>query len=296
MNPILNKAVLPIMQKMMSLQFTREKSTVGFSVERFTLESFDGNTIRAILYTPRDIKNDAACLIYYHGGGFVIPAAPYHYSLAKEYAQKTPCKVLFVDYRLAPKFPFPVAPEDCFATYKWALFHSGELGIDASRIAVAGDSAGGGLATVVCLMANDRGIKMPCAEMLIYPVTASGLETESTQKYTDTPMCNTRDMKKYGKYYVQDEKAGKRAYLSPIEAESLSEMPPTYIETAEFDCLRDYGIQYAEKLKQFGVTTELHNTEGTIHGFDIELNSSIVRACVEKRICFLQKYLMFASI
>lgn len=109
------------------------------------------------------------CLINYHGGGFALPAAPYHYGLAKEYTQRTHCKVLLVDYRLAPKHPFPIATEDCYAVYCWVLVNAGELGIDPARVSVAGDSAGGQLATVVCLMARDRGQAMPCGQMLIYP-------------------------------------------------------------------------------------------------------------------------------
>lgn len=138
-------------------------------------------------------------------------------------------------------------------------------------------------------MAKDRGFRMPCAQMLIYPVTSRKLETESIRKYVDTPMCNSRDMEKYDKFYIRDEKAGKREYMSPIDAKSLEDMPPAYIETAEFDCLRDGGILYADKLKKFNVPVELYNTKGTIHGFDIELNSQIVRSCVEKRIGFLKK-------
>ena len=248
-----------------------------------------GGTIRALWYCPKDVGKNAPCLVYCHGGGFVIPAAPYHYSLAREYAQRANCKVLFVDYRLAPKHPFPIPPEDCYAAYCWAIENAVNLSIDANRIAVAGDSAGGALATVICLMAKDREQIMPCGQMLIYPVTGLGVEPESWKKYTDTPMCNSRDGEKYDKYYMQDSTAGKHEYACPAEAESLADLPAAYIETAEFDCLRDSGILYAERLRKFGVPAELYNTEGTMHGFDIVLDSSIVRACVDRRITFLKK-------
>lgn len=245
-------------------------------------------SIRALLYSPKDIEENAPCLVYYHGGGFVLPAAPYHYSLAKEYAQKAHCKVLFVDYRLAPKYPFPVAPEDCYAAYSWVLANAKALSVDSARITVAGDSAGGQLATVVCLMARDRGLPMPCGQMMIYPA-AGNVDTESVRKYTDTPMCNSKDMEKYGKLYQPDPSVGNNVYASPIEAESLEGLPAAYIETAEFDCLRDGGILYAERLRQFGVSAELYNTEGTMHGFDIVLKSPIVRACVDRRIAFFKQ-------
>lgn len=288
MNPPLNRAVVPVIQRLMRPLYFIEKSTADLTVERKIIPVAGGDTIRALWYSPKDIGKNAPCLVYYHGGGFVFPASPHHYSLAKEYAQRAHCKVLFADYRLAPKYPFPIAPEDCYAAYSWVLSNAGELAVDPARVAVSGDSAGGQLATVVCLMARDRGQAIPCGQMLIYPA-AGDVETESVKKYTDTPMCNSRDMEKYGKLYRSDPSVGEHVYASPIEAETLEGLPTAYIETAEFDCLRDGGILYADRLRQFGVSTELYNTEGTMHGFDIVLNSPIVRACVDRRLEFLKQ-------
>lgn len=288
-NPQLNKVMLSVMQKMLGYLILREKSSEKLIVSKETIPLGDGRTIQALLYAPVGLSGNAPCLVYYHGGGFVLPAAPHHFSLAREYATRTACKVLFVEYRLAPKYPFPAAPEDCYAAYCWVLANAKKLSIDAARVATGGDSAGGELATVVCLMARDRGQTMPCAQMLLYPVTGRGMETESMKKYIDTPMCNSRDVEKYIKFYIQNPAAGKLEYASPIDAGSLGGLPPAYIETAEFDCLRDGGIQYAERLRESGVPAELYNTEGTMHGFDVVLDSPIVRACVEKRILFLQK-------
>lgn len=288
MNPPLNRAVVPVIQRLMRPLYFIEKSTADLTVEKKIIPVAGGDTIRALWYSPKDIGKNAPCLVYYHGGGFVFPASPHHYSLAKEYAQRAHCKVLFADYRLAPKYPFPIAPEDCYAAYSWVLSNAGELAVDPARVAVSGDSAGGQLATVVCLMARDRGQAIPCGQMLIYPA-AGDVETESVKKYTDTPMCNSRDMDKYGKLYRSDPSVGENVYASPIEAETLEGLPTAYIETAEFDCLRDGGILYADRLRQFGVSTELYNTEGTMHGFDIVLNSPIVRACVDRRLEFLKQ-------
>ena len=290
MNPPLNRSLVPVIQWLMGSLFMREKSTAELTVERKIIPVDKGDTIRGLWYCPKDVGEAAPCLVYYHGGGFVFPASPHHYSLAREYAQSAGCKVLFVDYRLAPKYPFPVAPEDCYAAYSWVITHAGELSIDPARVAVAGDSAGGQLATVVCLMAKERGQVMPCGQMLVYPA-AGNVETESVKKYTDTPMCNSRDMEKYEKLYRPDPSVGNNIYASPIEAESLEGLPTAYIETAEFDCLRDGGILYAERLWQFGVSVKLYNTEGTMHGFDIVLDSQIVRECVDKRIAFLRQAL-----
>ena len=288
MNPPLNRAIVPVMQRLMSPLFLLERSTADLTVERKMIPVGNGDTIRALWYSPKDIEENAPCLVYYHGGGFVWPASPHHYSLAKEYAQKAHCNVLFVDYRLAPKHPFPIAPEDCYAAYCWALANAGELAVDPERIAVGGDSAGGQLAAVVCLMAREREQTMPCGQMLIYPA-AGDAETESAKKYTDTPMCNSRDMEKYGKFYRPDPSVGNNVYASPIEADSLEGLPAAYVETAEFDCLRDGGILYAERLRQFGISAELYNTKGTMHGFDIVLDSLIVRECVNRRTAFLRQ-------
>ncbi len=289
MNPPLNRAMVPVMQKLMGLLFFREKSSDELRVTSELIPTCDGGTIKALLYSPIGIVENAPCLICYHGGGFVLPAAPYHYSLAREYALRARCKVLFVDYRLAPQHPFPAAPEDCYAAYRLAIENASRVSVDPSRIAVSGDSAGAQLATVVCLMARDRTERMPCAQMLMYPAAGALPETESYKKYTDTPMCSSRDMEKYTRFYIQDETAGKREYSSPIHAASLAQLPPAYIETAQFDPLRDGGILYAQRLREEGVPVELTNTEGTIHGFDIVLNSPIVRKCIERRVAFLKK-------
>ena len=285
MNPPLNPVMIPVMQKLMGLLVLQERSTPELTVEQRRIALRDGSVIRALLYTPKGIGGNAPCLVYYHGGGFVLPAAPYHYNLAREYARRAYCKVLFVEYRLAPKYKFPIPPEDCFAAYCWVVDHAEELSVDPTRIAVAGDSAGGQLAAVVCMMAKDRGKSLPCGQMLLYPA-AGNVETESAKKYTDTPMCSSKDMAKYSRLYMPE--GVKSVYASPIEAKSLAGLPAAYIETAQFDPLRDGGILYARRLQKEGVPAELHNTEGTIHGFDIELKSPIVRACVDRRIAFLK--------
>lgn len=293
LNPPLSRAVLPLMQKMMGPLFSMEKSTEQIKVSHLSIPASpnqaisSNHTIRALMYTPVGISEPAPCLVYFHGGGFAISASPHHFQMARTYALNTNCKVLFVDYRLAPKHPFPAAPEDCYAAYTWLLEHAGEYSVDTARIAVGGDSAGGQLATVVCLMARDRGQRVPCGQMMIYPVTGRNMVTESMKQFTDTPLCNSRDIEKYFSFYIEDPVNEKSIYASPIHAESLEGLPPAYIETAEFDCLRDEGILYAERLKETGITVTLNNTLGTIHGFDIARESAIVKACVAQRVSFL---------
>ena len=288
-HPPLNKPILRLIQTFVGGLYKKQKSTPACKVEKRFIPISDGAKIPALLYTPNGVEKSAPCLIFYPGGGFVLPPARYHFDLAREYAQRVGCKVLFVLYRLAPKYRFPTAHNDAFDAYKWVLENAEKLQIDGGRVALSGESAGGNLAISVCLKAEELGLRMPCAQMLTYPVTGENLETESMQRFVDTPMCSTKDMEKYQKLYAPLLPSDKRKYLLPIEAESLSFLPCTYIETAEFDCLRDGGILFAERLKKEGVDVQLNETRGTMHAFDIAQKSAITRACIEKRIAFLKK-------
>ncbi|EKD88168.1 MAG: heroin esterase, partial [uncultured bacterium] len=167
--------------------------------------------------------------------------------------------------------------------------NSKELGIDKNKIAIGGDSAGGALAAAVNLMALDRNTSTACFQLLIYPVTDARQQTESIRKYIDTPLWNSRQTEKMWKLYLKDEIPDKKEYASPVEAESLENMPAAYIEVAEFDCLRDEGINFAEALQKNGVQVELNKTTGTIHGFEIAESSELVHQIVAKRIEALKK-------
>lgn len=282
-HPPLNRRTIPMIQKSMGLLYHQQRSSRAVRVERVRIPADTGQAVRALLYIPVEGKTDA-CLLYCHGGGYAFPAAPYQYKLARIYAQQVGCRVLFPDYRLAPEYPFPAAVDDCFAAYRRLLEMS-----EGAGIAVCGDSAGGTLSMAVCLRALDEGLPAPCAQLLTYPAVGNAGETDSLRRYTDTPMCNSRDMETYGAWYVQNEGAGKLAYRSPIEAESFAGIPMTYIETAEFDALRDGAILYAEKLRSAGIEVELHNTKGTVHGYDMMLKSGIVKELIEKRTGFLKR-------
>ena len=280
--PLSDKSITAI-QKWMSLLYYGQRSDRAVKVERIRIPGENGNTVRALLYSPEKMKT-GGCLLYCHGGGYAFPAAPYQYKLARIYAARVGCRVLFPDYRLAPGNPFPAAPEDCFAAYRWLVDYAAGV-----PIAVCGDSAGGTLAMAVCLMAIDNHLKIPCGQLLTYPSVGNCGETDSIRMFTDTPMCNSRDMDQYGKWYVRDPSAGKLAYRSPVEAESFDGIPMTYIETAEYDSLRDGALIYAEKLRESGIPVELHNTKGTVHGYDMVLGSGMVKDLVRKRIQFLKR-------
>lgn len=198
-----------------------------------------------------------------------------------------PCKVVYVDYRLAPKYPFPIPVEDCFCTYQWVVDNAEKLGIKSTDIMIAGDSAGGNLSTAVTLMARDRGVQMPSALLLVYPVTDRRMTTESMKKYTDTPVWDANLSKMMWNAYLEEQQPEHIEYASPLEAPSFEKFPPTYIEVAEFDSLHDEGVLLYRRLEEEGIAAELHEIKGACHGFENALESRMVRECMERRIGWL---------
>lgn len=289
MYPPISKATLPFIRFAQNLLPKNISSDSTTTVTKVFIPVSSSANIQALLYSPSAIGDHAPCLIYYHGGGFMLEAAPYHYALAKEYATQILCKILFVSYRLAPKHPFPTPVKDCFTALKWTIKNAAELGIDLNRLAVGGDSAGGNLAASVALMARDKLSIRLCGQMLIYPVIDRRMNTESMKKYIDTPMWNSKLSNKMWKYYLPAIPPQNIQYASPIEAESLENLPAAYIETAEYDCLHDEAVEYASALKKAGINVSLHHTHGTMHGFDIALNSKIVKKHIQDRIQFMKK-------
>ncbi|MBQ2961215.1 MAG: alpha/beta hydrolase [Oscillospiraceae bacterium] len=284
-----NPALMPILNRMMGLMF-RCKSDEHVSVRKYKLTSFDGKSFSCYVIEPKDCGNKPLpCLVFFHGGGFMLRASGAHYQLAKEYAAKTPCRVIYPDYRLAPKHPFPAPVEDCYASYHWAIEHADKLHIDTERIAIGGDSAGGNLAAAVTLMARDRGLILPKLAMLIYPVADRRMLTQSMQDFTDTPVWNAELSKVMWKAYLGDQKPEHIEYASPLEAASFAAFPESYIEVSEFDCLRDEGIALHERLLAEGIQSQLHRIDFACHGFETAVDSSITRSAMERRIQLLQK-------
>jgi acetyl esterase/lipase len=158
------------------------------------------------------------------------------------------------------------------------------------KIAVAGDSSGATLAAAVSLMARDRMGFTPRFQMLIYPATDRRMQSSSMQRYTDTPMWNSELNRLMWMGYLPNPAIGEIAYASPAEATDLSHLPTAYVETAEFDCLRDEGIAYARALKAAGVPTALCNTKGTMHGYDIVRTARTSRIAIARRIKFMREH------
>ena len=259
-------------------------------VSRIKAKSYDGGEFEILLFEPYGLSEPAPCLVYYHGGGFIFGAGDYNYKIAKEYALSLGAKLIFVNYRLAPKHPHPTPVEDCYAGLRFAFENAEKYGIDKTKIGVGGESAGGCLSTAVCLMARDRGTDMPCFQLLIYPVTDITMETASNRRFTDTPVWNSELSKMMWPAYVPDRSRDDICYAAPMQAKYFGDLPPAYVEAAEFDCLHDEAINYANAMKGAGVLVEINETKGTMHGFDSMLDAPTTRKVVASRIEFMKKY------
>ena len=285
----LSPGLVRLSQGPMALLYAAQRSGKELRVSRVSVPGPDGSRMRMLIYAPAEDAGTTPCLYFLHGGGFAFNAAPHHFALARRLAHALGVHAAMPDYRLAPRYTFPAAHEDALTGYRWLLENAGALRIDPARIAAAGDSAGGNLAAALCLMAREKGLSMPCAQMLLYPVLDARMNTESYRRFTDTPMCSSRDMEKYYAMYAPDTSAAPREWLSPAESASLQGLPSAYIETAEFDCLRDEGEQYAAHLAREGVPCEYHPIKNAMHGYDIAANSEFLKTVMAYRIAFLRK-------
>ena len=265
------------------------KSDDKVNVMEHRVEGYEGEIINVKVIEPKEYVGNLPCLVLFHGGGFIMGSSGGHYNIAKEYAEKVPCKVVYPEYRLIPEHKFPVPPEDCYAAYKWTLENMDVLGIDPEKVYVGGDSAGGCLTASVTLMARDRGIKMPRKALMVYPATDRRMITESMRNYIDTPVWDARLTKMMWDEYLGDAEPGHPEYASPAEVYSLEGFPQTYMEVAEFDCLHDEGVMFANRLKIAGVQGELHDIKGACHGYETAGNSRVTRSCMERRIDWLRK-------
>ena len=202
-----------------------------------------------------------------HGGGFMFGSIDMMDPWCQRVSAEVGAVVVSVEYRLAPEHPFPAGVEDCYAALTWTAREAAALGIDPKRIAVAGQSAGGGLAAATALLARDRGGPELCFQLLEIPELDDRLETPSMTAFTDTPLWNRPNAIWSWRHYLGPDHEGEVSpYAAPSRAEDLSNLPPAYVSTMEFDPLRDEGILYALRMLQAGVSVELHSYAGTFHG------------------------------
>ena len=206
-------------------------------------------------------------LMYFHGGGWMLGTLESADATCRRLANATPCAVVAVQYRLAPEHRFPAALEDCHAATRWVASHAGDLGLDAGRLAVGGDSAGGNLAAAVTHLARDGGSPRLRFQLLVYPALEHRADTASMRESTDPFLFDCVSAVWCWSQYLADEADGTSPLASPLLAADLRGLPPALVLTAEFDPLRDEGERYAERLAASGVPTETIRFEGIAHGF-----------------------------
>lgn len=211
-------------------------------------------------------QTPAPLLIYYHGGGWVIGDLESHDDVCRKLASQARCDVIAVDYRLAPEHPAPAAVDDCIAATKWIIANAKSLGIDPTRVAIGGDSAGGNLSAIVAMHSGEK----PVFQLLVYPATDMRMGQQSHKDNAQGYLLTADSMKWFIGHYLQgDEKKKLDPKVSPILSSDadLKKSPPTLVITAEFDPLRDEGEEYAAKLASLGVPTSTVRFHGQIHAF-----------------------------
>lgn len=280
---------LPLLQRLTRITYERQAIPDSIEKQKTTIAGPDGHAIPIEIFSPTILDTKAPCLLFIHGGAFALPATHYHKRLMVDYALGCRCKVIFVDYRLVPRYPYPCGLEDCFATYAWIVEHGDEMRIDTNRIGICGDSAGGALAAALTHMIRDRSFARPLFHMLVYPVLDASLGTDSMKRFSDTPIWHAKLNKKMWNLYLSDHPDTEDdPYASPAGAISFEGLPAGYIEVNEFDCLRDEARAYFEKLHRSGIDTILIQTEGTIHGFELNYSSAYTQDIIRKRIEYMK--------
>jgi len=236
-------------------------------VEDRLIEGRDG-PIPVRIYFPEGVDVQKPGLVAYHGGGWVTGNLESYDRVARTYAATANCILVSVDYRLAPESPFPAALHDCYDAWSWTQAHAAELGMDAHRIGVAGDSAGGNLAAAVCVVARERGETMPVLQLLVYPALDLRARTESYDTCGQEGFGLTRaTMEWFIENYVRGEEDLLNPLVSPLLDADLGSMPTTIIATAGFDPLLDEAAHYAQRLEEAGVSVTYHCYDSLIHGY-----------------------------
>lgn len=219
--------------------------------------------VRLRAYRPADADGDLPGVYFIHGGGMVLGSIEGEELVAQMLCERVGAVVVSVDYRLAPEHPHPAPMDDCYAGLLWTVDNADQLGIDASRLAVYGGSAGGGLALAVALAARERGGPDIRFLMPIYPMVDDRNTTPSSHEVTDVGIWDRDGNIEAWKWYLGG--AEPDAYAAPTRAEDLSGLPPTFIDVGEVDLFRDEDIALANRLLQAGVATELHVHPGAYH-------------------------------
>lgn len=245
-------------------------------------------------FRPAGSEGLLPALLYIHGGGMVIGSIETEDALTRSYCLEVGCAAVSVEYRLAPENPHPAPVEDCYAALVWLAENAARLGIDRDRIGVYGGSAGGGLAAGTALLARDRGGPRLAFQMLLYPMLDDRCETPSGREIETIGVFDGWANREGFQALLGDRWGGEEvdAYAAPTRAADLAGLPPTWIDVGELDALRDESIDYAWRLMQAGVPTDLHVTPGCFHASEVFVpDAASSRRIVAARIGALRRAL-----
>jgi acetyl esterase/lipase len=260
-----------------------------------------GPEVSVRVYRPKSVAAKPGTtvpgILQIHGGGFIVGSVEAEHAGSVLTAADTGAVLVSVDYRLAPEHPYPAGLHDCYAALSYLHSEAAALGVDPSRIALTGASAGGGLAAATALLARDRGGPPICFQMLHIPELDDRLETPSMQTFVDSPLWNRPLAVKSWDFYLGDLSGTDDVpiYAAPARATDLSGLPPAYVSTAENDPLRDEGIAYALGMLQAGVSVELHQFPGTFHGSALVTRAAVSRRAAQEASVVLRRALGLAD-
>lgn len=251
-----------------SMSASKPENAPVLTTERFIPGPEGEPDVRVKVYESKGEKETLPGVLYIHGGGFIVGTADNFDAGCQELVTEVNCVVVSVDYRLAPEHPFPAPLEDCYAALKWFSENAEELGVDPSRIAVYGGSAGGGLTAAVSLLARDRKGPSIVFQMPNYPMIDDRCITPSNNEITDERIWNGKVNRQAWDMYLGNIKGEVSPYAAPARATDLSGLPPTYTCVGDLDPFRDETIDYVTRLSQAGVPVEFHLYPGCFHGFE----------------------------
>ena len=258
----------------------------------------DRTKIRLRVYKPKSVSAPTPVLIWFHGGGYVMGNPEMDDRSCADYVRALGIVVVSVDYRCAPKHPFPAGLDDSYSALKWVVSHAQQLGVDAKRIAIGGNSAGGGLAAALAQLAHDRQEVKPVFQLLVYPMlddrTVLRAEIDDSQNITWNQKSNRFGWESYlGKECGAEDVP---AYSVPARRANLSGLPPTWIGVGSLDIFHDEDSAYAQRLKECGIDCEIEVIPGAFHGFDVfDPQLALVQNFRKAQIAALKKYLSFPS-
>jgi acetyl esterase len=266
-----NEGTPPLLE--IDLKIIRESITstiISDKYETIHLEdrTLDGpyGEISLQIYRP-NLDKDQPVIVFYHGGGFILGNIKGYAPFCEKVAHDTKCTVVSIEYRLAPEHKFPTAIEECYVATKWIYEQAKELGLDDTRFAIMGDSAGGNIAAVVTHLTREKKEIPISLQVLIFPMTSFAIQSVSKQKFANGYFLTKESLDLFEKHYLRSKSDVTNPLASPLLKDDLHDLPPAFVLTAEYDPLRDEAEAYVQKLVESGVEVWSKRYSGMIHGF-----------------------------